>query len=101
MHGSPAIEPESILVEIGLEVMFMDATLMGSAKPTLEQGGYQMNMREKLEGTFRVALDGRNPMSVPGRLYPVVSVPVVRMHFGSFHDAVADETDQTHSRSVR
>jgi len=79
----------------------LDTTLMRRAKPPLEQGRDEVNVREVLAHTFRVALDGSNAVDESGGLHAVVSVPVVRMHFGALGNAVAQETEQAVAGSVR
>src|SRR5665811_2585281 len=57
-------------------------------------------MRKVLLRTFRISQDGRDPMNVSGFLHAVISVPIVRMHLGSFGDTIHYEPHQTLARSV-
>ena len=98
--GSAAVEPEGALVKVGLEVLLVDAALVRGAQPSLQQRGNQVNVGEELQGTFRIAANRRDPVSISGRPHPVLAIPVVGVHLGAFLHAVDDEPNETVARSV-
>jgi len=98
MFRPPAIETKCIFVEIPLKVFARHSALVCRPQPAFDERGDQVNTREVLERTFRISQDRRDPMKVSGFLHAVVSVPIVRMHFGSFADTIRYEAHQNHWR---
>jgi len=101
MLGAATVESEDVFIEVCLEVLFLNAALVGSSQPAFQQGRNKMHMRKTLERPLLVTSDRRNPMPIPGSLRAVVSIPIVRVHFGALFNVICYETDQALSRSVR
>jgi hypothetical protein len=50
--GFPSIEPEGEFVQVVLQVLVADGTLVGSEEPAFQQRGHAMYSREKLAGVL-------------------------------------------------
>ena len=54
--GSPPIEPERELIQIVVQVLMADRSLVGSHQPPLEQGDHQVNPWHQLRRIFLLPL---------------------------------------------
>jgi len=98
MTGSTPIEAKCELIQVALEMLGSNLSLMGCDKPSFEQRGYKVDMREDLDGKLAISPGVSNPV-LESRLWQTfVTVPAVGMNPRSpLHD-IGDKADQAISR---
>ena len=75
--GAPAIEAEGELVEVVVEMPVLDAALMGSHQPSLEQRGNVMNAGHDHVGRIGTTADDGDSMLVAQRRQARIAAPTV------------------------
>src|ERR1035441_4723277 len=96
-----AVEAEGKFVEILLEVVDADCSLMSSEQPPLQQGGHSVGARQQFGRLLRSALDQSDPMPVSVVRDGGVPSPTVGVEEAAGLDTVFYEGQQAGSRGVR
>ena len=99
--GTAAIEAEGEFVEVVVEMLVLDAALMRSDQPSLEQRRDVVNAGHDLVGRIETAADDGDLMLVAGRRQPSIAAPAVGVDGRSGHGDSLNEGDQTVRRHVR
>ena len=77
--GAPAIEAEGEFVEVVVEMPVLDAALMRSHQPSLEQRGDVMNAGHDHVGRIGTTADDGDLMLVAQRRQASIAAPTVRV----------------------
>src|SRR5512144_1311733 len=99
--GTPAIEAEGEFVEVVVEMLVLDAALMGSHQPSLQQRRNIMNAGHDHVSRIETAADYGDLMLVAQRRQASITAPAVSVDGRSGHGDSLNEGDQTVRRSVR
>ena len=75
MTGAAAVETECEFIEVVVEVVELDAALMGAQKPSLEQGGDPVDGGHRDMGRLTARRQVGHPMPVAGLLESAVAAP--------------------------
>src|SRR5450759_3091991 len=98
--GSSAIESEREFIEIVVEVLLTDRSLVGSHQPTFEQGDREVNPRHQLRWSLLLSLEKRDLVLVAFALQGQISQPAVGMDDAARFNRVLHKGHQACSRSV-
>ncbi len=101
MAGSTPVEAKRELIQIALEMLGADFSLMGCAKPSLEQRGNKMDMREDLDSKLPISLGMSDPVLEPRLCQTIVAVPAVGVNPCSRLHELGDKADQAVTRRIR
>ena len=101
MAGSTPVEAKRELIQIALEMLGANFSLMGCAKPSLEQRGNKVDMREDLDRKLPISLGVSNPVLEPRLCQTVVAVPAVGVNPRSRLHELGDKADQAITRRIR
>src|SRR5512132_451157 len=92
--GTSAIEAEGEFVEVVVEMLVLDAALMGSHQPSLEQRGHVMNAGHDHVSRIETAADDGDLMLVAQRRQVSIAAPAVSVDGRSGHGDSLNEGDQ-------
>lgn len=94
-RGTSAIETEGEFVEVVVEMLVLDAALMGSHQPSLEQRRNAMNAGHDHVGRIEPAADDGNLTLVAQRRQASIATPAVSVDGRFGHGDSLNEGDQT------
>ncbi len=100
MAGPTSVEAKRELIEITLEMLGADFSLMGCTKPSLEQRGNEMDMREDLDSKHPISLGMSNPVLEPRLCHTLVTVPSIGVNPRSRLHELGDKADQAVTRRI-
>src|SRR4030065_217540 len=96
---SAAIEAEGELIEVVIQMLGADRSLVCAKQPSFQQRHHPVNSGQKFTGRLLATTQHRHVMLVA--IKPVVAFPAVGMRNTARFDTLADEAVQAHSRCVR
>ena len=98
--GGAAIETEDVLVEVGLQMLLADRTVMGAKKPAFGQAEDQVDGRQAEHGIAPGRAEIDRVVGVAGRAQPGIALPAVGGHRGGRGHVGGEEGLQACGRGV-
>ena len=98
--GGPAVEAEDVLVEIGLQVLGADRTMVGAQQPALGEPEDQVDGRQAERGVAPGPGERDRLVGVARGLEPAIARPAVGGDLGGACDVPPEKANQAAGRSI-
>jgi len=98
--GPPPIEAERELIQIIVEVLMADCSLVRSHQPPFEQGDHVVNSRHQFGWSLLLPLQKRDLMPVAFAFQGQVSQPAIRVYDAARLDRISHKGHQVFRRSI-
>ena len=99
--GLASVESERELVEVIIQMLAGDSTLVGAQQPPLQQGRHTVHARQQDRSRFATSADHPGSVQISERVQSFVALPSVCDHGGPGHDRFLHESMETARRSIR
>src|SRR4030043_2202487 len=99
MTRSPAIKPKCIFVEVIIQMLMANSTLMCAQHPSLQQGGHSVAMRQQIIANLLRMADYF--MGIPKGIQPGIASPAIGMNCAPWGHSLQHSLLQAFSRGIR